>query len=68
MTRRKKSGNGMDRGNLERFLVAELGEHAGHPLGEHRLTDARRAVEEQVMATCGSHLNSVATDRLPEDL
>src|SRR5581483_11626567 len=44
------AGDGMDSRHLERFPRAELGEDAGQPAGEHRLSGPRRPGEQEVVA------------------
>ena len=41
----------MDHGGLERDIPLQPGQQAGQPLRQHRLARARRAHQEQMMAT-----------------
>ena len=57
------SGGGVDLRDLERLVGRERGQHRREPAGEHRLADAGRPCEQQVMAASRGCLQRAARPR-----
>ena len=64
--RRQQPGHRVHRGDLQRLLVVERRQHAGQPLGQHRLAGPGRAGEQQVVPAGGGHLDRAPAHRLPD--
>lgn len=60
LSRREGAGHRMDGGDLQRFLGRQGRQQPGEAFGEHRLAGSGRAFEEDVVASCGGHLQGTA--------
>ena len=61
---RKRPGDRMDLGRLERFVETHLGQDGGEPAREHRLPGSRRTHHQNVVAARRRHLERAFRVRL----